>query len=56
MSIFSIISLWSADFFTVSSNGYKSTITRSISGISYFLESSISELDLVFNIPPKILG
>ena len=56
MSIFSIISEWSFELLTVSSKGYRSTITRSMSGILKFLESLISESELVLSIPPKTLG
>ena len=56
ISIFSII--WSASFvfLTVSENGYRSTITRSISGISYLSASFLSDSESVFRIPPNIFG
>ncbi len=57
ISIFSMISCSLAPLATVFSNGYRSTITMSISGISYCCNCKRSlSFSLLLNIPPKTLG
>ncbi len=57
ISIFSMIDLSSAPEATVCSNGYRSTITKSISGISNSVISATSEsFPLLFKIPPNTFG
>ena len=57
MSIFSMISASEAPDATVAANGYRSTITRSMAGISYLATSSRSvSLSRRLRMPPKTLG